>query len=99
MRGGRVGRLLNVRPGEGRVVALAVAVSFVAFVGLMIAGGVSWVPQALWLLQGMAWFLVGWSVWGLGGLVADTRQAKRFFPLIGAGSGLGQVIGRAGPPP
>src|SRR5919106_4080587 len=160
MRGGRVGRLLNVRPGEGRVVALAVAVSFVAFVGLMIggsgieamffarygvsrlpvmylvlggtmfltslgvgallgrtsrgracllipmglaivatvgrvalAGGVSWVPQALWLLQGMAWFVVGWSVWGLGGLVADTRQAKRFFPLIGAGSVLGQVIG------
>ncbi|HEX7247478.1 MAG TPA: Npt1/Npt2 family nucleotide transporter, partial [Actinomycetota bacterium] len=38
-------------------------------------------------------FLVGLAVWGLAGLVTDTRQAKRFFPLIGAGSVLGYVLG------
>ncbi len=157
---GRLGRVLNVRPGEARVVGLAVAVSFLSFVGLMIGGSgiealffarygvsrlpvmylvlgttmflvslgvgvlvgrtsrgracllvplgiavaaavgrialganVSWMPQALWILQAMAQFLVGWSVWGLAGIVSDTRQAKRFFPLIGAGSVLGQVVG------
>jgi hypothetical protein len=33
------------------------------------------------------------AVWGLAGLVTDTRQAKRFFPLIGGAAVLGQVLG------
>ena len=36
---------------------------------------------------------MGLAVWGLAGLVTDTRQAKRFFPLIGAGGVLGYVLG------
>ena len=157
---GTVTKLIGLRPGEGRPIGLAVAVSFFASGGLMIGqsgiealffarhgvsklpvmylvlGGtmlvltfgfgallgrlgrgracllipivlavaaaagrialaidVAWITQALWLLQGAAQFLVGLSVWGLAGLVTDTRQAKRFFPLIGAGSVLGYVIG------
>ena len=45
------------------------------------------------MLQGAAQFLVALAVWGLAGIVTDTRQAKRFFPLIGAGGVLGYVIG------
>ena len=159
-REGRLARLLGLRPGEGTPVGLAVAVSFFASAGLMIAqsgiealffarygvsklpvmylalGGtmfvltlafgallgrlgrgpacllvpivlagaaaagrialaadIAWITQALWLLQGAAYFLMGLAVWGLAGLITDTRQAKRFFPLIGAGSVLGYVIG------
>ncbi|HVF06985.1 MAG TPA: Npt1/Npt2 family nucleotide transporter [Actinomycetota bacterium] len=157
---GRLASLIALRPGEGRPIGLAVAVSFFASAGLMIgqsgiealffarygvsklpvmylvlggtmlvltvgfgallgrlgrgracllipivlaaaaaagrialAGDIAWITQALWLLQGAAQFLVGLSVWGLAGLLTDTRQAKRFFPLIGAGSVLGYVIG------
>ncbi len=157
---GTVTKFIGLRPGEGRPIGLAVAVSFFASAGLMIgqsgiealffarygvsklpvmyvalggtmfvltigfgallgrlgrgracllipivlaaaaaagrialAGDVAWITQALWLLQGAAQFLIGLSVWGLAGLVTDTRQAKRFFPLIGAGSVLGYVIG------
>src|SRR5215204_5491496 len=32
-------------------------------------------------------------IWGLAGLVSDTRQAKRFFPLIAAGGVVGLVGG------
>ena len=52
-----------------------------------------WVYRALWLLRGAAEFLVGLAVWGLAGLVTDTRQAKRWFPLIGGAAVLGQVAG------
>lgn len=55
--------------------------------------GVSWAYPGLWLLRGASEFLLGLTVWGLAGHVTDTRQAKRFFPLIGAGAVLGQVVG------
>ncbi|MGH2539318.1 MAG: Npt1/Npt2 family nucleotide transporter, partial [Actinomycetota bacterium] len=58
-----------------------------------LAGELSWTEPALWLLQGVGYFVIGWSVWGLAGIVSDTRQAKRFFPLIGGGGVLGYVIG------
>ena len=49
----------------------------------------SWVYSALWLIQNVAEFTGLLAIWGLAGLVADTRQAKRFFPLISAGGVLG----------
>ncbi|MGI8616016.1 MAG: Npt1/Npt2 family nucleotide transporter, partial [Actinomycetota bacterium] len=52
-----------------------------------------WIYPALWLLRGASEFLLGLAVWGLAGLVTDTRQAKRFFPLIGGAAVLGQVVG------
>ena len=84
---GRLGRgpACLLVPG---VLAGAAAAGRIAF-----EADIAWITQALWLLQGAAYFLVGLAVWGLAGLIADTRQAKRFFPLIGAGSVLGYVIG------
>ena len=58
-----------------------------------LAADLSWITPALWLLQGVAYFVLGSAVWGLAGIVTDTRQAKRFFPLIGAGGVLGYVVG------
>ena len=57
-----------------------------------LATGADWIYPALWLLRGASEFLLGLAVWGLAGLVTDTRQAKRFFPLIGGAAVLGQVL-------
>ena len=156
----RLARVLQLRPGEGTPVALAVSSSFVASTGLMIGGSAiealffsragadrlpvmylilggtmliasitiaallarlgrvttcivvplalaalaaagrvglatdaGWIESALWLLQGAAQFVLFFAVWSLAGIVTDTRQAKRFFPLIGAGGVLGLVLG------
>jgi HEAT repeat protein len=88
------GALLG-RVGRGRAcLVVPVALAVLAAAGrLAIAAGVPWITQALWLLQGAGYFLLGLSVWGLAGIVTDTRQAKRFFPLIGAGGVLGYVVG------
>jgi HEAT repeat protein len=55
----------------------------------------TWIYSALWLIQSVAEFTALLAVWGLAGLVADTRQAKRFFPLIAAGGVVGLVVGGA----
>ena len=59
---------------------------------MLLAAGAGWIYPALWLLRGASEFLLGMAVWGLAGLVTDTRQAKRFFPLIGGAAVLGQVL-------
>ena len=75
-------------------IAVPIAVAVLALAGrLGLAAGLGWVSQALWLLQGAGYFVLGLTVWGIAGIVADTRQAKRFFPLIGAGTVLGSVLG------
>ena len=88
------GALLG-RFGRGRACLLIPIVLALAAVGrrVALAADIAWITQALWLLQGAAQFLVGLAVWGLAGIVTDTRQAKRFFPLIGAGGVLGYVLG------
>jgi HEAT repeat protein len=88
------GALLG-RLGRGRAcLSIPVVLALAAAAGrIALAADIAWITQALWLLQGAAQFLVGLAVWGLAGIVTDTRQAKRFFPLIGAGSVLGYVIG------
>jgi HEAT repeat protein len=53
----------------------------------------SWVYAALWLVRNVAEFTEILAVWGLAGLVADTRQAKRYFPLIAAGGVMGLIVG------
>ena len=55
--------------------------------------GASWVYGALWLVRNVAEFTQIFAVWGLAGLVADTRQAKRCIPLIAAGGVMGLIIG------
>lgn len=91
-----VGRLF-ARLGRGRAflfVFMAIAVA--ALLGrLAIVSGVGWVYGALWLVYSVADFVQLLAVWGLAGLIADTRQAKRFFPVIGAGGVCGLILGGA----
>jgi hypothetical protein len=83
------------RLGRGR--AFLLIPSSIALVAgaarVALAAGADWIYPALWLLRGASEFLLGLAVWGLAGLVTDTRQAKRFFPLIGGAAVLGQVVG------
>lgn len=47
----------------------------------------------LWLVMMVVWTCQVMGGWGIAGAVSDTRQAKRLFPLYGAGLILGGVIG------
>jgi HEAT repeat protein len=60
---------------------------------LAAATGSSLVFPVLWLSVSVAILVQSLFTWGLAGLVTDTRQAKRLFPLFGAGSIAGAVLG------
>jgi HEAT repeat protein len=81
----------------GRARAFLVIPSSIALIAgaarVALGTDADWIYPALWLLRGASEFLLGLAVWGLAGLVTDTRQAKRFFPLIGGAAVLGQVVG------
>jgi HEAT repeat protein len=83
------------RLGRGRVfLVIPISIALVAGASrAVLATGTDWIYPALWLLRGASEFLLGLAVWGLAGLVTDTRQAKRFFPLIGGAAVAGQVLG------
>ncbi len=83
------------RLGRGRVfLVIPASIALVAGASrVVLATGADWIYPALWLLRGASEFLLGLAVWGLAGLVTDTRQAKRFFPLIGGAAVAGQVVG------
>src|SRR5918995_6383969 len=89
-----VGALL-ARVGRERVfVVIPAAISVAALVGrAALEAEATWVYGALWILQSVAEFTCLLAIWGLAGLVSDTRQAKRFFPLIAAGGVVGLVAG------
>lgn len=53
----------------------------------------SWLYPTLWLGKEILNSLNGILIWGIAGVVCDTRQAKRLFPLFNASRILGQVIG------
>ncbi len=53
----------------------------------------------LWLGKEVLNALMGLFCWGVAGAVCDTRQAKRLFPLFGAGRILGAVLGGFGTGP
>ncbi|HVD26754.1 MAG TPA: HEAT repeat domain-containing protein [Gaiellaceae bacterium] len=91
-----VGRLF-ARLGRGRAFLFVFAViAAAALLGrLAIVSGQGWVYAALWLVYSVAEFIQVLAVWGLAGLIADTRQAKRFFPVIGAGGVCGLILGGA----
>jgi HEAT repeat protein len=91
-----VGALFS-RLGRGRAfLVVFAAIAAAALVGrLAIGTGAGWVYGALWLVYSVAEFLQLLAVWGLAGLIADTRQAKRFFPVIGAGGVCGLILGGA----
>jgi len=56
-------------------------------------GGATWAYWVLWLTVALAVLVQTVFVWGIAGMVIDTRQAKRLFPLFAAGGILGSVIG------
>ena len=56
-------------------------------------GGGRWIFPALWLTVAIAILLQNVFVWGIAGVVTDTRRAKRLFPLFAAGEILGSVTG------
>ncbi len=53
----------------------------------------SWLYPVLWLGKEVLNLLTSILIWGIAGMVCDTRQAKRLFPLFNASRILGQVIG------
>ena len=61
--------------------------------GVLATTTASWIYPVLWLTASVV-VLVQWLfTWGLLGIVVNTRQAKRLFPLFSAGAILGVVIG------
>ncbi len=57
------------------------------------AAGPTWIYPGIWLTGAVVLLVQGLSTWGLVGIVVDARQAKRLFPLFGAGRILGAVAG------
>ncbi|MFL5791048.1 MAG: Npt1/Npt2 family nucleotide transporter [Actinomycetota bacterium] len=60
---------------------------------LALLGDATWVYWVLWLTVALAVLIQTVFVWGIAGMVIDTRQAKRLFPLFAAGGILGSVMG------
>jgi HEAT repeat protein len=59
----------------------------------VLASDPSWIYPVMWLTVGVVQLVQNVGAWGVAGLTTDTRQAKRLFPLFGAGSILGAVAG------
>jgi HEAT repeat protein len=59
----------------------------------VVATGARWIYPALWLTVAVATLAQAIGLWGIAGTVVDTRQAKRLFPIFGAGGILGAVAG------
>jgi HEAT repeat protein len=55
--------------------------------------GASWLYPVLWLVMMILWTSQVMASWALAGAVSDTRQAKRLFPLYGAGLIAGGAVG------
>ena len=87
--------VLLTRVGRARAFLVIPAVIFAAALGgrALLEVHAGWVYALLWLVRNIAQSTLILAVWGLAGLVADTRQAKRWFPVIAAGGVLGLVAG------
>jgi HEAT repeat protein len=83
------------RLGRPRTFLLTLAaIAVVAILARVAAArGEGPVYAALWLVYNVGESTELLALWGVAGLIADTRTAKRFFPLIGAGSALGVIVG------
>jgi HEAT repeat protein len=88
----RLGALLQ-RTDRQRILSLlplALGVVLLAGRALMLTNA-RWVYPVLWLLMMVVWIMEATGAWAVASLVNDTRQAKRLFPLYGAG----QIVGGA----
>ena len=52
-----------------------------------------WIYPVLWVTVAFATLAQAIGLWGTAGTVVDARQAKRLFPIFGAGGILGAVVG------
>lgn len=83
---------------SGRAVRFLTGLPLVLAGTMLAARGVlalelQWFYPVLWLVMMVVWTCQVMGSWGLAGAVSDTRQAKRLFPLYGAGLIAGGVIG------
>lgn len=60
---------------------------------VLIGGWGRWIYPVLWMTVAFAGLAQAIGLWGAAGAVVDTRQAKRLFPIFGAGGILGSVVG------
>ena len=67
--------------------------SSVILARLLIGLDLNWFYPVLWLWTYLLWTLQGLFMWGVAGMLCDSRQAKRLFPLLGAGGIVGIVLG------
>jgi HEAT repeat protein len=84
----------------GRIPKRIVYTAIPIFIALTLIGArlalltrLLWLYPVLWLGKEVLNALVSLMIWGIAGVVCDTRQAKRLFPLFNASFILGQVIG------
>ncbi|MGE5138298.1 MAG: Npt1/Npt2 family nucleotide transporter [Rudaea sp.] len=88
--------IIRIRP---LVFLTAVFLTFIAVVGaqrLAFGLGFSAIYPILWLSINVINALLGIITWYVAGEVADTRQAKRLFPLFASGGILGAIVGNLG---
>jgi Cyclic nucleotide-binding domain/HEAT repeats len=52
-----------------------------------------WIYPIMWVTVAFAMLAQATGLWGAAGAIVDTRQAKRLFPIFGAGGILGSVLG------
>ena len=83
----------RVPPARLFVLLPLLAAGVVLVERVFVAADVSWIYPVLWLTVGVAQMVQGLFTWGTYGIVVDTRQAKRLYPLFGAGWILGGVVG------
>jgi HEAT repeat protein len=86
--------LLSRIPRQILYIAVPLLISILLIVArFALLTGANWLYPALWLGKEALNILVSLVLWGIAGVVCDTRQAKRLFPLFNAARILGQVIG------
>ena len=60
---------------------------------LLVALDLDWFYGVLWVFGFLMDTLQAVLIWGIAGMLCNTRQAKRLFPLFGAGAILGTAVG------
>lgn len=86
--------LLGLLPRRPLFLAIPlVAAAVLLLERALVAFDPTWIYAVLWLSASVVVMLQWLFTWGLLGMVMNTRQAKRLFPLFGAGAIIGVVIG------
>lgn len=87
------GVLGRLGPRRTYVLAPAALGAVVLLERAVLLTDVRWIYPVLWVTVAFAMLGQGIGLWGTAGAVVDSRQAKRLFPIFGAGGILGSVVG------